>query len=86
MSVAARPVHAHVRGPGHHGSPGYRREAPGEIHAPAGTLSLYSLEKNLPFQQIQHRTDTVDCQPVDENGIVVLVTGALLVGICRSGE
>jgi hypothetical protein len=82
MSVAARPVYAHIRGPGHHGSPGYRREAPGEIHAPTRSPNEYSLEKNLPFQQIQHRTDTVDCQPVDENGIVVLVTGALLVSFC----
>ncbi|EAT84265.2 hypothetical protein HBI56_109390 [Parastagonospora nodorum] len=50
-------------------------EAQGIMGAPAIVEKL----QNLPFQQIQHRTDTVDCQPVDENGIVVLVTGALLV-------
>jgi hypothetical protein len=33
----------------------------------------------LPFQQVQHRTDTLDAQPSGQNGVLVLVTGALLV-------
>ncbi|USP74023.1 hypothetical protein yc1106_01297 [Curvularia clavata] len=35
--------------------------------------------KNLPFQEIQHRTDTVDAQPSADDGIMVLVTGALMI-------
>jgi len=35
----------------------------------------------LPFQKVQHRVDTVDSQPSNEQGaILVLVTGALMVG------
>lgn len=34
----------------------------------------------LPFQKVQHRVDTVDAQPTSEvGGLVVLVTGALMV-------
>lgn len=51
-----------------------------------------SVEQNLPFQKVQHRVDTVDSQPSNEQGaILVLVTGALMVGeenareICSSG-
>src|SRR3954451_20492770 len=36
--------------------------------------------QNLPFQKVQHRVDTTDAQPSGENGgIVVMVTGALMV-------
>lgn len=35
--------------------------------------------QGLPFQKVQHRADTVDAQPGPNNGIVVLVTGALMV-------
>ncbi|OAG44942.1 hypothetical protein AYO21_00904 [Fonsecaea monophora] len=35
---------------------------------------------NLPFQKVQHRVDTTDAQPSNEQGgILVMVTGALLV-------
>ncbi|KAF2115683.1 nuclear transport factor 2 [Lophiotrema nucula] len=46
-----------------------------------GTAGILEKLTNLPFQQIQHRTDTVDPQPGSEDGtsIVVLVTGALMV-------
>ncbi|KAJ9602875.1 Nuclear transport factor 2 [Cladophialophora chaetospira] len=38
------------------------------------------LSQNLPFQKVQHRIDTVDSQPFNEQGgILVMVTGALLV-------
>ncbi|CAG7918484.1 unnamed protein product [Penicillium olsonii] len=33
----------------------------------------------LPFQKVQHQIATFDAQPSSENGIIVLVTGALLV-------
>ena len=37
--------------------------------------------QNLPFQKVQHRVDTTDAQPSGETGgIIVMVTGALLVG------
>ncbi|KAH8732464.1 hypothetical protein GQ44DRAFT_745666 [Phaeosphaeriaceae sp. PMI808] len=44
-----------------------------------GTAAIVEKLQNLPFQQVQHRSDTIDCQPVGEEGILVLVTGALLV-------
>ncbi|KAJ5095505.1 hypothetical protein NUU61_004861 [Penicillium alfredii] len=34
---------------------------------------------SLPFQQVRHQIATFDAQPSSEGGIVVLVTGALLV-------
>jgi hypothetical protein len=37
--------------------------------------------QGLPFQKVQHRVATLDAQPSGEQGgILVLVTGALLVG------
>jgi hypothetical protein len=37
--------------------------------------------QSLPFQKVQHRVDTIDAQPSNEQGaILVLVTGALMVG------
>jgi hypothetical protein len=38
--------------------------------------------QNLPFQKVEHRVDTLDAQPSNTSGgILVVVTGALLVGI-----
>ncbi|KAJ5683305.1 hypothetical protein N7462_006470 [Penicillium macrosclerotiorum] len=37
------------------------------------------LQQSLPFQKVQHQIATFDAQPSSENGIIVLVTGALLV-------
>ncbi|KKZ62640.1 hypothetical protein EMCG_03050 [[Emmonsia] crescens] len=34
---------------------------------------------NLPFQKVKHQYSTVDAQPTEEGGVVVLVTGALMV-------
>ncbi|KAF1947722.1 putative nuclear transport factor 2 [Clathrospora elynae] len=45
-----------------------------------GAEAIVEKLQSLPFQQIQHRTDTIDAQPSGEDGILVLVTGALLVG------
>ncbi|KAF2026150.1 NTF2-like protein, partial [Setomelanomma holmii] len=51
-----------------------------EAQGTLGTAAIVEkLQQNLPFQQIQHRTDTIDAQPVGEDGVLVLVTGALLV-------
>jgi hypothetical protein len=44
-----------------------------------GTAAILEKLQNLPFQQVQHRTDTIDAQPSGDDGILVLVTGALLV-------
>ncbi|KAF2000046.1 NTF2-like protein [Amniculicola lignicola CBS 123094] len=50
-------------------------ESGGTLGAEAITEKL----KNLPFEKVQHRVDTQDAQPVGDDGIVVLVTGALMV-------
>ncbi|KEF55350.1 nuclear transport factor 2, partial [Exophiala aquamarina CBS 119918] len=45
-----------------------------------GTGTIVEKLSNLPFQKVQHRVDTVDSQPSNEQGaILVLVTGALMV-------
>ncbi|KAK5060035.1 Nuclear transport factor 2 [Exophiala bonariae] len=45
-----------------------------------GTPVILEKLTNLPFQKVQHRVDTVDAQPANEQGaILVLVTGALMV-------
>ena len=36
-------------------------------------------QQSLPFQQVRHEIATFDAQPSSEGGIIVLVTGALLV-------
>ncbi|KAF2453386.1 hypothetical protein BDY21DRAFT_382259 [Lineolata rhizophorae] len=43
-----------------------------------GTASIVEKLTNLPFQKVVHQVATLDAQPT-QNGIVVLVTGALLV-------
>ncbi|KAK2809657.1 Nuclear transport factor 2 [Emmonsiellopsis sp. PD_5] len=43
--------------------------------APAITKQLVE----LPFQKVVHQCATVDAQPTEEGGVVVLVTGALMV-------
>ncbi|KAI4927826.1 Nuclear transport factor 2 [Alternaria conjuncta] len=49
-----------------------------EAQGTQGSAAIVEKLQNLPFQQIQHRTDTVDAQPSADDGILVLVTGALL--------
>ncbi|KIW33752.1 uncharacterized protein PV07_00576 [Cladophialophora immunda] len=45
-----------------------------------GPLTKRRILQNLPFQKVQHRVDTTDAQPSNEQGgILVMVTGALLV-------
>jgi hypothetical protein len=38
--------------------------------------------KGLPFQKVKHQVSTLDAQPTVQDGVVILVTGALLVGTC----
>ncbi|PSN66758.1 putative nuclear transport factor 2 [Corynespora cassiicola Philippines] len=44
-----------------------------------GQAAILEKLQNLPFQQVVHRTDTIDAQPSADDGILVLVTGALQV-------
>lgn len=46
----------------------------------SGRWQRLTTGQNLPFEKVQHRVDTMDAQPASqEGGIVVLVTGALMV-------
>lgn len=39
--------------------------------------------KTLPFEKVAHKVSTLDAQPSNETGgILVMVTGALLVSCC----
>jgi hypothetical protein len=42
-------------------------------------IAVSNMEKTLPFQQIKHQISTLDAQPSIGGGIVVMVTGALMV-------
>ncbi|KAJ5591187.1 hypothetical protein VI817_002230 [Penicillium citrinum] len=44
-----------------------------------GTAGIVEKLTTLPFQQVRHQIATFDAQPSSEGGIVVLVTGALIV-------
>ncbi|CAG8363390.1 unnamed protein product [Penicillium salamii] len=44
-----------------------------------GTAAIVEKLGALPFQKVQHQIATFDAQPSSDNGIIVLVTGALLV-------
>ncbi|KAF5016095.1 hypothetical protein F66182_12333, partial [Fusarium sp. NRRL 66182] len=51
-----------------------------ENDAKLGTQAIIAKLNDLPFQKVQHQVATLDAQPSNENGgILVLVTGALLV-------
>ncbi|KAE9968803.1 Nuclear transport factor 2 [Venturia inaequalis] len=51
-----------------------------ETTAIQGTAGIVEKLGNLPFQKVAHRVSTLDAQPSNEaGGIMVLVTGALLV-------
>ncbi|KIN02108.1 hypothetical protein OIDMADRAFT_18825 [Oidiodendron maius Zn] len=46
----------------------------------AGTAGIVEKLSSLPFQQVKHQVSTLDAQPSgDAGGILILVTGALLV-------
>lgn len=44
-----------------------------------GTQQILEKLTSLPFQRIKHRADTIDVQPSPGNGMVVFVTGQLLI-------
>ncbi|KAI1908160.1 Nuclear transport factor 2 [Ophidiomyces ophidiicola] len=44
-----------------------------------GTGLIVEKLMSLPFQKVAHRVSTLDAQPTNEGGILVMVTGALLV-------
>ncbi|OKL63419.1 Nuclear transport factor 2 [Talaromyces atroroseus] len=51
-----------------------------ENDAKLGTQAIIGKLGDLPFQKVQHQVATLDAQPSNETGgILVLVTGALLV-------
>ncbi|KAG5296854.1 nuclear transport factor 2 [Histoplasma ohiense] len=44
-----------------------------------GTSAIMDQLLGLPFQKVEHVQSTIDAQPTAEGGVVVLVTGALMV-------
>ncbi|KKY26708.1 putative nuclear transport factor ntf [Phaeomoniella chlamydospora] len=51
-----------------------------ESTAIQGAANIVEKLTALPFQKVQHRIDTLDAQPSNEaGGVLVMVTGALLV-------
>lgn len=42
-------------------------------------MALTERSQGLPFQAVKHQVSTLDAQPTLEGGIMILVTGALLV-------
>ncbi|KAL4780228.1 nuclear transport factor 2 [Aspergillus varians] len=50
-----------------------------EASSVQGVGSIIEKLVSLPFQKVQHRLETLDAQPSTQGGILVLVTGALLV-------
>ena len=47
--------------------------------ANAAPSSLSNTPQGLPFQQVKHQVSTKDAQPTSNDGVIVLVTGQLLV-------
>ncbi|KAJ5861586.1 Nuclear transport factor NTF-2 [Penicillium soppii] len=50
-----------------------------ETSSVLGTQAIVEKLASLPFEKVVHQIATFDAQPSSENGIIVLVTGALLV-------
>ncbi|PGH17773.1 hypothetical protein AJ79_00914 [Helicocarpus griseus UAMH5409] len=50
-----------------------------ETNRVQGTEAIVKQLVDLPFQKVEHKRSTVDAQPTEEGGVVVLVTGALMV-------
>ncbi|KAL8862065.1 MAG: hypothetical protein Q9178_001520 [Gyalolechia marmorata] len=51
-----------------------------ESDAIVGTAAIVEKLTNLPFQKVKHQLTTLDAQPSSaEGGIIVMVTGALMV-------
>lgn len=75
----ARYVHVDVRNT----SDPWRRRHHGEAYcmsAPRTGMHMLITLQNLPFQKVRHQVSTTDAQPSNEaGGVMVMVTGALLV-------
>ncbi|KFY67620.1 hypothetical protein V496_01511 [Pseudogymnoascus sp. VKM F-4515 (FW-2607)] len=50
-----------------------------ESAAVAGAGPIVEKLSSLPFAKVKHQVSTLDAQPVEGGGIIILVTGALLV-------
>lgn len=50
-----------------------------ESSASLGANAIVEKLSNLPFQQVKHQVSTLDAQPSVNGGVLVLVTGQLLV-------
>ncbi|KAJ3956348.1 Nuclear transport factor 2 [Colletotrichum tropicale] len=58
----------------------WSRECPRASAAPRCKLIAHSFTpQSLPFEKVKHQVSTLDAQPSLEGGIVILVTGQLLV-------
>ncbi|WEW55109.1 Nuclear transport factor 2 [Emydomyces testavorans] len=44
-----------------------------------GSTTILEKLTSLPFQKVVHQVSTLDAQPTNNGGILVMVTGALLV-------
>ncbi|KAF4781343.1 nuclear transport factor 2 [Colletotrichum scovillei] len=44
-----------------------------------GVNSIVEKLTSLPFEKVKHQVSTLDAQPTTDNGIIILVTGQLLV-------
>ena len=50
-------------------------------------MRVLMIWQNLPFQKVRHQVSTTDAQPSNEaGGVMVMVTGALLVSRLRAGS
>ncbi|PGH29645.1 hypothetical protein GX50_07603 [[Emmonsia] crescens] len=45
----------------------------------SGTNAIMEQLMGMPFQKVKHVQSTVDAQPTEEGGVVILVTGALMI-------
>ncbi|KAI5295928.1 Nuclear transport factor 2 [Ascosphaera acerosa] len=50
-----------------------------ETSSQQGTEAILEKLTSLPFSRVAHKVSTLDAQPTQNGGILVLVTGALLV-------
>ncbi|EAS32596.1 nuclear transport factor 2 [Coccidioides immitis RS] len=50
-----------------------------ETSSVQGATGIAEKLEGLPFQKVAHRVSTLDAQPTRDGGILVMVTGALLV-------
>ncbi|CZR61000.1 probable nuclear transport factor 2 (ntf-2) [Phialocephala subalpina] len=50
-----------------------------ESSSVAGAAGIVEKLSSLPFEKVKHAVSTLDAQPAPNDGIMILVTGALLV-------